>query len=292
MDSQNLTALLAVAETGSFSLAGEKLHLTQPAVSKRIALLESQLAVRLFDRVGRSVIPTEAGVLLIERARHILKDIDDTRLALTNLSGHVAGKLSIATSHHIGLHRLPPVLKKFKQRYPDVSLNIRFVDSEWAYGAVQRSEIEMGIITLSPDQNKSRFFSQPIWHDPLVFAVAKDHPLARKKYLSLKEISLHPAVFPGDNTFTKKIAMNYFHAHQLEVDIAMESNYLETLKMMVNIGLAWSVLPKTMLDSNLRDITPKGITIHRTLGYLHHQGRTLSNAGTALIDLLKQHSDQ
>ncbi|MCL6268680.1 LysR family transcriptional regulator [Sansalvadorimonas sp. 2012CJ34-2] len=287
MDSQNLTAFLAVAETGSFSLAGEKLHLTQPAISKRIALLESQLEIKLFDRVGRSVVPTEAGVLLIERARHILKDIDDTRLALTNLSGNVAGKLSIATSHHIGLHRLPPVLKTFKQHYPDVSLDIRFVDSEWAYGAVQRSEIELGIITLSPNQNKSKFVSRPVWHDPLVFAVSKDHPLASEKNLSLKDISQHPAVFPGDNTFTKRIVMDYFNAQHLEIDIAMESNYLETLKMMVSIGLAWSVLPKTMLDDSLRDITPEGISVHRTLGYLHHQSRTLSNAGIALITLLK-----
>ena len=292
MDSQNLTAFLAVAQTGSFSLAAEQLHLTQPAISKRIALLESQLNVRLFDRVGRSVSLTEAGQLLIERARHILRDIDDTRQALSNLSGQVSGRLSIATSHHIGLHRLPPILKAFNQQYPEVSLDIRFVDSEWAYGGVKRGEIELGIITIAPDkikqQQASRFIAREIWHDDLIFMVAKTHPLAAERKPTLEAISHHPAVFPGRNTFTRSIVQSHFEKSALALDVIMESNYLETLKMMVGIGLAWSVLPRTMLTEDCTDITPKNMSMSRSLGYVHHQDRTLSNAGQALINLLEQ----
>ena len=289
MDSQNLTAFLAVAETRSFSQAGEQLYLTQPAVSKRIALLESQLGTKLFDRIGRSVTLTEAGRLLIKRAKHILQDMDDTRLALANLSGHIGGKLSLATSHHIGLHRLPPILKAFISCYPDVSLDIQFVDSEWAYGAVQRTDIELGIVTLAPHQHSERFICQEIWSDPLVFMVSRDHPLASLSHPSLNEISQYPAVFPGENTFTKKIVTGRFEKMGLKLNVMMESNYLETLKMMVNIGLAWSVLPATMLTEELCNITPTDIAIHRSLGYIHHKDRTLSNAGRALLHLLEGH---
>ena len=287
MDSQTLTAFLAVAETRSFSLAGERLHLTQPAVSKRIALLESQLNIKLFDRIGRAVTLTEAGTLLIERARHILQDMDDTRLALSNLSGQVSGQLKIATSHHIGLHRLPPILKAFTAEYPQVALDIQFVDSEWAYGAVHRGEIELGIITLASHQLSERLISQEIWSDPLVFMASKDHPLAKIKTPSAKDISRYSAVFPGENTFTKRIVTQCFDEMGLELEIMMKSNYLETLKMMVNIGLAWSVLPKTMLSGGLRNITPRGLSISRSLGYIHHKDRTLSNAAQALIQLLE-----
>lgn len=107
MDLANLNAFIAIAETGSFSGAGERLHLTQPAISKRIAGLEQQLKVRLFDRLGREVGLTEAGRALLPRAYQILNVLDDTRRALTNLTGEVSGRLTLATSHHIGLHRLP-----------------------------------------------------------------------------------------------------------------------------------------------------------------------------------------
>ena len=108
MDIPSLRGFLAVAEHGSFSAAAEELHLTQPAVSKRVAQLELGLGQRLFDRVGHRVLLTRAGEVLLPRARCILQEISDTRRVLANLRGLVDGSLSIVTSHHIGLRRLPP----------------------------------------------------------------------------------------------------------------------------------------------------------------------------------------
>ncbi len=122
MDTQSLQAFLAVADCGSFSRAAEQLHLTQPAVSKRIAVLENQTRARLFDRIGRRVSLTEAGRVLLPRARQILVMVDDSRRALGNLDGDVGGELILATSHHIGLHRLPPILGDYvKDRGPSGS---------------------------------------------------------------------------------------------------------------------------------------------------------------------------
>ena len=151
MDLANLNAFIAIAETGSFSGAGERLHLTQPAISKRIAGLEQQLKVRLFDRLGREVSLTEAGRALLPRAYQILNVLDDTRRALTNLTGEVTGRLTLATSHHIGLHRLPPLLREFTRRYPQVALDIQFLDSEVAYEEILHGRAELAVITLAPE---------------------------------------------------------------------------------------------------------------------------------------------
>ena len=150
MDLANLNAFIAIAETGSFSGAGERLHLTQPAISKRIAGLEQQLKVRLFDRLGREVGLTEAGRALLPRAYQILNVLDDTRRALTNLTGEVSGRLTLATSHHIGLHRLPPILRTFTRQYPNVALDIQFLDSEVAYEEILHGRAEVAVVPPAP----------------------------------------------------------------------------------------------------------------------------------------------
>ncbi|KQQ56241.1 LysR family transcriptional regulator [Pseudomonas sp. Leaf127] len=285
MDLANLNAFIAIAEIGSFSGAGERLHLTQPAISKRIAGLEQQLNVRLFDRLGREVSLTEAGRALLPRAYQILNVLDDTRRALTNLTGEISGRLTLATSHHIGLHRLPPVLRTFTRRYPQVALDIQFLDSEIAYEEILHGRAELAVITLAPAPH-ALVRAVPVWDDPLDFVAAPEHPLANSGSVSLEDIVRYPAVFPGGNTFTHHIVSGLCEARGLKPDIAMSTNYMETIKMMVSIGLAWSVLPRTMLDEQVARIPLPGIQLSRQLGYILHTERTLSNAAKAFMALL------
>lgn len=287
MDLANLNAFIAVAETGSFSEAAERLHLTQPAVSKRIAGLEQQLDVRLFDRLGREVNLTEAGRALLPRAYQILGVLDDTRRALTNLNGEVSGRLTLATSHHIGLHRLPPLLRAFTRSYPQVALDIQFLDSEVAYEEILHGRAELAVITLAPE-SREPVQAVPVWSDPLDFVAAPEHPLARNGAVTLADVARHPAVFPGGNTFTHHIVNNLFAAQGLTPNIGMSTNYLETIKMMVSIGLAWSVLPRTMLDDQVVRLPLPGIQLQRQLGYILHKERTLSNAAKAFMRLLDE----
>ncbi|UUY07849.1 LysR family transcriptional regulator [Pseudomonas sp. J452] len=286
MDLANLNAFLAIAESGSFSEAAERLHLTQPAVSKRIAGLEQQLNVRLFDRLGREVGLTEAGRALLPRAYQILNVLDDTRRALTNLNGEVTGRLTLATSHHIGLHRLPPLLRAFTRAHPQVALDIQFLDSEVAYEEILHGRAELAVITLAPE-TRSPVRAMPVWDDPLDFVAAPEHPLVRGA-ISLADVARHPAVFPGDNTFTHHIVRRLFEAEGLTPNIGMSTNYLETIKMMVSIGLAWSVLPRTMLDEQVVRLPLPGIQLTRQLGYILHTDRTLSNAAKAFMRLLDE----
>lgn len=253
MDTQSLQAFMAVAESGSFSGAAERLFLTQPAVSKRIAVLEQQLGARLFDRVGRRIRLTEAGEALLPRARKVLQELEDMGRAINNLTGEVSGTLRIGTSHHIGLHRLPPVLRRFSREYPQVRLDIHFIDSEEAWEAVLHGDLEMGVVTLPP-QPDTRLHSQVIWDDPLVFMCAPEHPLARQADLTLETLTRFSAILPSPVTFTRRIVERLFQEHGLALNISMSTNYLETIHMMVSIGLGWSVLPATMLDQSVIEL--------------------------------------
>jgi len=290
MDLATLNTFIAIAELGSFSEAAERLHLTQPAVSKRIASLEQQLTVRLFDRLGREVSLTEAGRALLPRAYQILNVLDDTRRALNNLSGEVSGRLTLATSHHIGLHRLPPLLRAFTRAHPQVALDIQFLDSEVAYEEVLHGRAELAVITLAPE-TREPVHAVAVWNDPLDFVAAPEHPLARSGAISLADVARHPAVFPGGNTFTHHIVRRLFEAQALTPNIVMSTNYLETIKMMVSIGLAWSVLPRTMLDEQVARLPLPGIQLSRQLGYISHTERTLSNAARAFMQLLDAQRD-
>lgn len=285
MDTQSLTVFMAVAENQSFSGAAERLYLTQPAVSKRIAQLEQQLGTRLFDRIGRRIRLTEAGQALLPRARQVLLDLEDMTRAISNLTGNVTGTLRIGTSHHIGLHRLPPILRRFSRTYPDVKLDIHFIDSEEAWEAVLQGDLEMGVVTLPP-QPDSRLESQVVWDDPLVFMAAPEHPLARESGLSLDTFTRYSAILPSPVTFTRRIVESLFEARKLALDISMSTNYLETIHMMISIGLGWSVLPETMLDTSVVRLNVDTALPMRRLGVVSHPGRSRSNAASAFLEIL------
>lgn len=281
MELASLEAFMAVAESGGFSAAGERLRITQPAVSKRIAALEHDLGRRLFDRVGREVALTEAGRALLPRARRILGEMEDTRRALGNLDASVHGRLTLATSHHIGLHRLPPLLRAFIRNHPQAAVDIRFLDSEHAWSEVLHGRLELAITTLGPAAPP--LHAVPVWDDPLEFVVAPDHPLAARGRATLGELAAHPAVLPDPSTFTHRIIADRFAADGLGVRLHMTTNAMETLKMLAGVGLAWSVLPHTMLDDSTVVLRVPGARLRRQLGYVTHGGRTLSNAARAFM---------
>ncbi len=285
MDTQALAAFVEVAESGSFSRAGEMLHLSQPAVSKRIAALEGQLRSALFDRVGRKIGLTDAGRALLPYARRVLQDIEDGRRALSHLSSNVGGRLSIGTSHHIGLHRLPPVLRAFTQKFPEVDLDLHFMDSEVACQQVLAGKLELGIVTL-PGQPLAQLQVRKVWADPLAVVVAPSHPLGKRRRVTLKQLAAYPAVLPDEATYTHRIVRDALHRLGVAPRIRLATNYLETLKMLTGIGLGWSVLPRSMLDRTLHAVSIPELKLARELGAVWHERRTLSAAARALLGVL------
>lgn len=282
MDIASLRAFVAVAEEHSFSRAAETLYLTQPAVSKRIAQLEEELKVPLFDRIGRKVSLTPAGETLLPRARRLLNDAREIERSLADLSGEIGGRLVMATSHHIGLHRLPEPLKHFTRTYPEVELDIRFMDSEAACHAVEMGDLELAIVTLPPSP-LPHLRTKSIWDDPLVFMITAEHPLAGRKDVRAQTLLQQPAVLPGGSTYTRRILERAVRDRRLTLKLAMETNYLETLQMLVASGLGWSLLPRTLLDERVAEVGVRGMQLSRQLGTVTHEKRTLSNAARAMI---------
>tara|TARA_R110002110_G_scaffold406421_1_gene626236 strand:+ start:30586 stop:31473 length:888 start_codon:yes stop_codon:yes gene_type:complete len=289
MDTQNLAAFVLVAESGSFSLAAEKLHLTQPAVSKRVALLEEQLGTELFDRIGRNISLTEAGHALLPHAKNVQQELRAAQQSVRDLAGNVSGQLRLATSHHIGLHRLPPVLSYFSQAYPAVHIDIDFMDSEQAYELIMQGKAELAVVTLAPTTETS-IITRPLWPDPLDFMVQAEHPLAKQKTITLQVLSRHPCILPGLNTYTGQIVKRLFDEHDLNLNVSMATNYLETIRMMTSVGLGWTVLPRSMRDHTLTTLKVQKATIQRTLGVVYHRGRSLSRAATAFLQAIESSS--
>ncbi len=283
MHINELQAFAAVAEHGSFSQAAQALFLTQPAISKRIAKLESRLGEALFDRIGRQVRLTEAGRALLPHARRILHQLDDGLRAIQQLSSQVSGRLSLATSHHIGLHHLPPILRHYHNLYPQVELDLRFMGSEQACRQVERGELELALATL-PAQPLPGLIQTTVWNDPLAVVVAPGHPLSEHSRISTSMLCDHPAILPERKTYTRELIEA---ALPQPPRVAMATNYLEIIRMMVSVGLGWSVLPLTLVNEELRVLNVEDLRLNRRLGVIQHRQRTLSNAALAMLSLIQ-----
>ena len=278
-----LRTFLAVAEEKSFSAAAQRLHITQPAISKRIQSLENHLGANLFDRIGKRVYLTEAGNLLIERAETMLRLAKDTEKEIFNLNDTISGRLNLVTSHHIGLHRLAPVLKEFSKRYPDVQLDIQFEDSEVAYQMVRSGQVELAVVTLNPDRTDldADLIATAVWHDPLVFVSS----VAKSNAASMQMLADQPCILPGLATYTGRIVMDRFAQAGLTLKPTLSTNYLETIGMLVSVGLGWSVLPQSMVG-DLTALEMNCEPIYRTLGSVVNGKRTLTNSASAFLTVL------
>lgn len=286
MEIQNIRAFLMVAETHSFSRAAENLFITQPAISKRITTLESSLDCQLFDRLGKKVQLTQAGEALIPSYKRILAELDESKRIISALRSDVSGHLRFGTSHHIGLHRLPPVLRQYTNQYPNVELDIQFMDSEQAAALILKGDIELALITL-PDTVDKPFTTIQIWSDPMMCVVANDHALAKSKTVTTKQLTEYGVLLQSHSTHTRDIVMQALNLGD-DIKIIMESNYLETIKAMIQNGLGWGVIPESMIDDSLHRLKIKNVKMERHLGVLLHASRTLSSPANALLAALSK----
>ena len=290
MDIDSLLAFVTTVNEKSFSKAAHKLHLTQPAVSKRIQNLESQLNIKLFERLQREITLTEAGEVLLPHALSVLHEIDNAKHAIQNIDNKVAGNLRIVASHHIGLHRLPLILKKFSKHFPDVELKLNFLDSESAYPLLKDNLADIAFITIPEEGSlltpvKKDFKCHLIWNDPMSFICGQGHPLSRLKKVLPEDLSKHNAILPSQSTLTYRVVESIFKENKLKLKANIPTNYLETMKMMATVGMGWSVLPNTMIDDELSILPLAYKPVSRTLGAVSYQKKSLSNAAKAFIEV-------
>lgn len=278
-------AFIKVMETGAISTAADQLFITQPAVTKRIHSLEDYLGISLFEASGRGIRPTQAAYSVLPKIKLWLNELQDIQHAISHQQDEVLGTLRLGTSHHIGLHHVSKYLKRYAQDYPKVNLDVRFVDSEQAHEQVLSGDLDVAFLTLPP-QGDERLNYQPIWEDPLIFVVAPFHPLAQKKNLKLEDLMAYPSLLPAAKTYTSQITLAAFAGQGLKPKVSMRNNPLESIRMLVSIGLGWSVLPKTLLNQDLHRLDIN-LELKRELGLVWHPARTQSKALQALIQLVK-----
>ena len=290
MEMSQLQAFISVAHNRSFSITANQLHLTQPAISKRISTLEEHLGCALFDRIGHRIQLTTAGSILLPIAIKILQDVEDYKRQVQGLNNSVSGKLTLASSHHISLHRLPEILKTFARQYKDVELDFQFLESEQACEAVRVGKIELAVITL-PLETDEKLLTDNLWNDPLVCMSSNEHSLCTISDITLAKLVEYPILLPEKQTFTRQIIERPFIENNLKLNTLMTTNDLESLRMMVEIGLGWSILPESMLRDPLVAIKVEGLELKRTLGLVRNKNRTLSSSAKAMIKLLKSTID-
>lgn len=292
MDKSSLESFIAIAEKKSFSRAAEKLHITQPAISKRLASLELQLNAQLIDRIGKTARLTHSGEVLYHHAKQLLEAMETCKTEINNLNEAVTGTLSIALSHHIAQYRIPVPLKIFANKFAQVKLSPSFVDSSSAFDMIKSGEVEIALATLQP-KKPDNIIQTPIWRDPLCFVVGAQHSLTRKnadKPLSLQELCEFTALLPKSLEQTRENLNRLLIQAKSKPIHTIEANSLDNIKMMTKIGLGWTLLPRTMIDNELKGLVMNIENPKRQLGLIHLEHRTLSNAAKAFIQILRQYS--
>ena len=284
MDMHVLKAFLEVAEQGSFSSAAERLLVTQPAVSKRIANLEAEMGSKLFDRLGKTVLLTEAGRVLLPQARKILLEITEAKKLVADLGAGIQGDLTIAVSHHIGLHRIPVHLRGYCNKYPEVRLHVRFTDSEQGVRMVQDGSCDLAVVTL-PDMLPETIIAETLWQDPMVIMSAADHPLAKQEGLPA-DLAQYPVILPAETTSTSILINRALASIRATAGRRETADSFETIRVLVTAGIGWSVLPKSMYNDALHCCDIREFKCSRDLAILRHRQRMLSNAARAFMDML------
>ena len=284
-----LAAFVAVVDHGSFSAAAEKLHLTQPAVTKRIQSLEQTLGQPLFERQGRQTRPLEAAAIVLPQAREILARLADIERSLRDRGEHIGGVLRLATSHHIALHRLPAALSACRRRYPEIELEFVFIDSEAGIEAVARRQVDLALATL-PDQIPDGLEAGALWSDRLTLMLHEE--LLEGAPDPASEVwpgwlEAQPAILPPAGSATRVRIDRALHRIGLHLEARHESPYLEVIRVLTRAGLGIGVLPRSLGAPGLACPDLPGLDITRSLGWVRHGARHQSRAESAFIALLR-----
>lgn len=288
---RQLRAFCKAAQTESISKAAEKLHLSQPSVSLLVKSLEQDLDVQLFERRGPRIVLTDAGRTLLEAAVPLVEGIDELPRvfdAQANEMGH--GHLDIAAGEATILYLLADYLREFNALYPNVSLRLHNVTGRDGLALLRAGEVDCAVGSLLEVPRDIQY--QPLCNFDPVLIVARDHALAGREQVTLKEISDCGMILPPRHLSTWRIVDLVFQQHGLRYDVVMEAGGWEVIKRFVELGLGVSIVTSICLTGRedmavipLREYFPT-----RSYGVVTRAGRPLSAQARALVRLLMARS--
>lgn len=241
MELHQLRYFVAVAQTGSFSRAAERCHVSQPSLSQQIQKLERRLKQKLFDRLGRSVVMTEAGNQLLDRAVPILAAVEDTKRILREADDPQGGRLAIGAIPTIAPYLLPPALKKLLHLYPNVELTVREELTDNLLGSLLAGDLDLGVLALPiPDD---RLHLEELFTEPLLLALPRGHRFVHRRHLSLDDLQEEPFILLDEMHCLGQQIVAFCRAGGCHPRITCKSAQIATVQSLIGLGQGVSLLP-------------------------------------------------
>ena len=290
MEIQQLKGFLAVAKYQNFTIAAKKTQRTQPTISLQIKALEDELGIKLFERIGsKQVTLTSEGKVLQRLAAPLVQEFSQLGARFFEARGiYDASSLSIATHSSVMIYLLPNVIKKFLKRYPQCQLKILNRNRNEILEMIDSGEADIGITSL--DTVSPGISYKPFSRYDRILIAHNTHPIAKKKQITLKEVSEFPLIVPTLDSTTRKIIDKEFERANLAYNIAMEVVGRTAIKTYVGIGLGISIIneyyvteedKKTLFVKDMSKYFGKAET-----GIAFKRGITLSAPAQEFIDLV------
>jgi DNA-binding transcriptional LysR family regulator len=236
-----LKIFLAVAQERSFSRAAAKVHRTQPAVSQAVRRLEAELGEQLFDRSSKTGTLTEAGRMLQNYGQRLVRLAEETESAVRELRDMRRGRVLIG-ANEAAVHTLLPLISRFRQRYPDITIDVRRVPARQIAVEVQQGSLDFGALTFHPTEEG--LLAVPVGTDELVLLVPPSHRLAGRRQVSMSDIAEEPVVAHNDPSPARERVLRLFEEHHVPLHMVIALPSLDGIKRAVELKLGVALLPR------------------------------------------------
>jgi DNA-binding transcriptional LysR family regulator len=250
MDLRQLEILQAIAETGSFTASGRKLHVSQSAISRQIALLEEELGEPLFLRVGRHVRMTPAAESLVQLGQRVFQDVRDTVEAITDHTRALRGTLRLAGGMTVCLYVFPPLLKHLKRVHPQLDIRVTVATAARGVEEIRAGRHDAGLLTLPIEE--SDLVTVPVLREELLLVTMPTHRLARQKTITLQDLAEEPFVLFEPGSATRRVIDSLFVSEKIDPVVVMDTENVEIIKAMVKTGLGISIVPYQAVAREVR----------------------------------------
>lgn len=295
MEDHKLKVFCTVAETKSFSKASEIIHLTQPAVSLQVQALEELYETKLFDRSSSFITLTPAGEILYKYAKDILSLYAEAEKEIGKITGRIKGVITVGASTTIGNYVLPSVIVDFKKTHPKITLNVLIGNTKRVVDLLESGSIDLGLV--EGEVTKQKIRTEPIISDELILIVPSLHPWAKKKFVSILDITKEPFIMREEGSGTRQIIQKYLSSHGINTEdmrIALVLGGTESIKEAVEGGMGISIVSKwaarkEIKYGTLKCITPKEDKIYRNFSLVMSRNAVFSHAVDEFISYLKSY---
>lgn len=279
-----------LVESQSFSKAAQMNDITQSAVSQQIRSMEERFRVPLIERSSKRFALTREGELLYNTSKEITTFYDSLQHQLDEMRDIVSGNIRVATVYSIGLHELPPYLKKFLAEFPNVNVHVEYRRSNQVYDDVLDGTSDIGLVAF-PLQKKGLKIDS-FKKDKLVIIASPNHPLGQKKTVDVSELATHKFVGFEPDIPTRRAVDKIFSEKSIDIKPVMEFDNIETVKRAVEIDAGISIVPNATVEQevkagSLSAIEFKDKSHFRPLGIIYKSSRVLSPAMKRFLTTLQ-----